>query len=92
MKSIRIRSQGKWYWRVDYLGWSLACGIAWAVIWILLATLAGTNTVHAFGYIFIGWVIGWGMSTIARVVYPAPSSTLLTRERRDQATGSYPQT
>ncbi len=29
MKSIKIRSQGKWYWRVDYLGWSLACGIAW---------------------------------------------------------------
>jgi len=90
MKNIKIRSQGTWYWRVDYLGWSLACGIAWAVIWILLATLAGMNTVHTFGYIFVGWVIGWGMATLARAVYPAPRRTLLTRGRRDQAAGSYP--
>ncbi len=90
MKSIKIRSKGKWYWRVDYLGWSLACGIAWAVTWILLATLASTNTVHTFGYIFLGWVIGWGMATLARAVYPAPRWTLLTRERRDQAPEGYP--
>jgi len=90
MESIKIRSQGKWYWRVDYLGWSLACAIAWAVIWILLATLASTNTVHTMGYIFVGWVIGWGMASLARVVYPAPRSTLLTRERRDPVSGGYP--
>jgi hypothetical protein len=39
------------------------------VIWILVITLAATSTVHAFAYVFLGWVIGWGMATIARVVY-----------------------
>jgi len=83
MRQIEIRSQGKWYWRVDYLGWSLACAIAWAGIWILVATLATTNTVHTFAYVFLGWVIGWGMATLARAVYPAPKWTLLTRERHN---------
>lgn len=87
MKSIKIRSRGKWYWRVDYLGWSLACGIAWVVIWILLAS---ANTVHTFGYVFVGWIIGWGMATLARAVYPAPRRTLLIRERRGQALEGYP--
>ncbi len=81
---MKASSHGKWYWRVDYLGWSIACGITWAVIWILVATLATTNTVHTFGYVFLGWVIGWGMATIARVVYPAPRRTLLSQERRGQ--------
>ncbi len=90
MRSIKIRSQGKWYWRVNYLGWSLACAIAWAVIWILVGTLASTNSVHTLGYVFLGWVIGWGMATLARVVYPAPRWTLLTRERCGQASEGYP--
>jgi hypothetical protein len=90
MRQITIRSQGKWYWRADYLGWSLACAIAWAVIWVLVATLATTNTVHAFAYVFLGWVIGWGMAALARVIYPAPKRTLLTRERHNQAPGGYP--
>jgi hypothetical protein len=81
MRHIEIRSQGKWYWRVDYLGWSLGCAIAWAVIWILVGALAGTGTVHRLGYVFLGWVIGWGMATLARMVYPAPKSTLFTRGR-----------
>jgi hypothetical protein len=89
MRQMKIRSQGKWYWRVDYLGWSLACAIAWAVIWILVATLATANTVHTFVYVFLGWVIGWGMATFARVVYPAPKWTLLTRERHNQAPGGW---
>ncbi len=77
--------QGKWYWRPNYLGFSIACVIAWAVIWILLAALASTTTVHTMGYVFLGWVIGWIAATIARVVYPAPRRTLLTQERRGQA-------
>ncbi len=60
------------------------------VIWILLATLASTNTVHTFGYVFVGWAIGWGMATLARAVYPAPRWTLLTRQGRDQAPEGYP--
>ncbi len=87
MRQMKIRSQGKWYWRVDYLGWSLACAIAWAAIWVLVATLAATSTVRTFAYVFLGWVIGWGMATLARVVYPTPKWTLLTREDHSQTPG-----
>jgi hypothetical protein len=83
MQHMSAPGRGRWYWRVDYLGWSLACAITWAVIWILVGILATANTVHTFVYVFIGWVIGWGMASLARVVYPAPRSTLLTRKRRD---------
>lgn len=77
---MKISSRRRWYWRVDYLGFSIACAIAWAVIWMLVGTLASTNTVHKLGYIFLGWVTGWITATIARVVYPAPRSTLLTQD------------
>ena len=57
--------------------------LAWAVIWILLATLASGETVHTMGYVFLGWLIGWISATIARRVYPAPTSTWI-RRRRDR--------
>lgn len=81
MRQIEIKSQGKWYWRVDYLGWAIACAIAWMVIWILVGTLASANSLYTLGYVFLGWVIGWAMATLARFVYPAPRSTLLIRGR-----------
>lgn len=84
---MKASGQGKWYWRPNYLGFSVGCAVAWAVIWILLATLASTRTVHTMGYVFLGWVIGWITATIARVVYPAPRRTLVTQERRHQASG-----
>jgi hypothetical protein len=46
--------QGKWYWRLDYLGFSAGCAVAWAVVWILLATMASTHTVHTMAYVFLG--------------------------------------
>ncbi len=82
---MEVSRHGKWYWRPDYLGWSIGCGLAWGVVWILVATLASTITVHRLGYVFLGWVIGWFTATFARVVYPAPRRTLLTWKRRDQA-------
>ena len=63
---------------------SIGCSLTWGVIWILVATLASPNTVHKLGYVFLGWVIGWFMVTLARVVYPAPRRTLLTWDSRDQ--------
>jgi hypothetical protein len=80
---MRVSSQGKWYWRPDYLGYGLGCALAWAVIWILVGILASATTVHALGLVFLGWVIGWGSATIARAVYPAPRRTLIARPRRD---------
>ncbi len=43
MKSIKIRSQGKWYWRVNYLGWSLACAIAWPFGRVVLSAVTVTG-------------------------------------------------
>jgi hypothetical protein len=71
--------QAKWYWQLNYAGFSIGCAVAWAVIWILLVTLASTGTVHTMGYVFLGWVIGWFTATLARVVYPAPTWTLFSR-------------
>ena len=82
---MKTSSQAKWYWRLDYLGFSVGCAAAWAVIWTLLAVLASTKAVHTMGYVFLGWVIGWITATIARVIYPAPRWTLVTQERRDRA-------
>jgi hypothetical protein len=76
-----VSDRRTWYRRVDYLGYAIACAIAWAVIWILVGTLASPNTVHVLAYIFLGWVIGWVSASIARLVYPAPRFTLLTRRR-----------
>ena len=75
-------SHGAWYWRPDYWGYSIGCAVAWAVIWTLVGTLASASTVRTFGYVFLGWVIGWASATIARAVYPAPRRTLLTRGSR----------
>jgi len=57
------------------------------VIWLLVGTLASTRTVHGLAYVFLGWVIGWVSASIARMVYPAPKRTLLTRKHRGQAAG-----
>ena len=81
---MEASSHGRWYWRPDYLGFSVGCAVVWAVVWILV-TLASTGTVHAMVYVFLGWVIGWITATIARVVYPAPRWTLVTQERNNQA-------
>jgi hypothetical protein len=75
--------QGKWYWRMDNLGFSVGCAVAWAVVWILLATMASTHTVHTMAYVFLGWVIGFITATLGRAVYPAPKWTVFSRERRD---------
>jgi hypothetical protein len=74
-------NHGKWYRRRSYLGYSIGCAVTWAIIWVLLAALAGPTTIHRIGYMFMGWVIGWVSASIARVFYPAPRSTVITRER-----------
>jgi hypothetical protein len=82
-----VSGRRKWYWRADYPGYTIGCAIAWAVIWLLLWMLASTTTIHVMGYVFLGWVIGWASASIARIVYPAPRSTLLSRKRGPVAGG-----
>jgi hypothetical protein len=48
---------------------------------------SGANSVRTLAYVFLGWVIGWTSASIARVVYPAPKWTFMTRKHRDQALG-----
>jgi len=88
VRTMRSSNHGKWYWRPDFFGWTVACCAVWGVIWILVGTLASTNTVHKMGYIFLGWAIGMFMASIARVVYPAPKRTLFTMDRPEQASKS----
>jgi hypothetical protein len=56
---VAAKRQSKWYWRTDYLGYALACAVAWAVIWVLLATLASGEIAHTMGSVFLGWLIWW---------------------------------
>jgi hypothetical protein len=79
---MQALSHGRWYWRPNYLGFSVGCAVAWAVIWILLVSLASTHSVHTMVYVFLGWIIGWATAAIARVVYPAPRRTLVTQADR----------
>ncbi len=65
--------------RNTYTAYSIWSFVAWAVLWVILAT---TLTKGALGYIlicFIGWVIGWASATLARVLYPPPKHTFLPR-------------
>jgi hypothetical protein len=72
-------SKSKWYWQPNFLGYSVGCALAWAVIWVLVGILANRHTVQVLAYVFLGWVIGWISASIARLVYPPPSRTLINR-------------
>jgi hypothetical protein len=55
-----------------YVGYSIACGLVWAVILTTVFTHAGDATRHTFAVFFGGWAIGWLSASIGRVVYPPP--------------------
>jgi hypothetical protein len=55
-----------------YVGYSVACGVVWAVILATVFTHAGDATRHTFAVFFGGWAIGWLSASIGRVVYPPP--------------------
>ena len=55
-----------------YIGYSISCGLVWAVILATVFTRAGDTTRHTFAVFFGGWAIGWLSASIARVVYPPP--------------------
>ena len=59
-----------------YTTYAIGCTVVWAIIWILLATLGSSHTVHVVRMVFGGWVIGWLSATIARAFYPPPKRRL----------------
>ena len=52
-----------------YTAYSIWSFVAWAVLWVILAT---TLTKGTLGYILICF-IGWASATLARALYPPPS-------------------
>ena len=67
----------KWH-RNAYMGYSIGCGIVWAVLFAVVSAAADTDTRRKVTLVFSGWWIGWLSATIARAVYPP----LEGRERR----------
>ncbi len=55
-----------------YKAYTLGCVIAWAIVWVLVGTLASQHKREIVLYVFLGWLIGWTSATIARAVYPPP--------------------
>jgi hypothetical protein len=56
----------------SYTTYSIAVGIVWAVLLLLVSLLAPAYKRHTFFVVFGGFVIGWLSATIARYVYPPP--------------------
>ena len=56
----------------SYTAYSIAVGIVWAVLLLLVSLLASPDKRHTFFVVFGGFAIGWLSATIARYVYPPP--------------------
>jgi len=71
-----------WLWRPTYAGFTMACAVFWAILWVFMLALASRRSIHVLAYVFLGWVIGFFVAALGRLVYPAPKSTLLERRTR----------
>lgn len=58
----------------SYTGYSIGCAVVWAAILGVLAARGEKETLRRVLPVFGGWWIGWASATIARRVYPPPSS------------------
>jgi hypothetical protein len=56
----------------SYTAYSIAVGIVWAVLLILVSVLASASKRDHILLVFFGFAIGWLSATIARYVYPPP--------------------
>ena len=56
----------------SYSAYSIAVGVVWAVLLLLVSALGSASTRHNILVVFGGFVIGWLSATIARYVYPPP--------------------
>jgi hypothetical protein len=55
-----------------YTGYSIGCGIAWAIALAIGRGIADKQKQHDMVVCCAGWWIGWVSATIARAVYPPP--------------------
>jgi hypothetical protein len=56
----------------SYKAYTVGCAIAWAILWIVVATQSSEATREHVLFVFLGWLLGWTSATIARSVYPPP--------------------
>jgi uncharacterized membrane protein len=75
-------TKAKWFWRPNYLGFTIGCVIAWAIIWICIAVFASTLSIHRLAYVFLGFAIGFFVAALGRLVYPPPRRTLIGMKGR----------
>ncbi len=62
-----------WHVRArSYTTYSVAVGVVWAVLLVVVATLGPASKFHDLLLVFGGFAIGWTSAAIARVVYPPP--------------------
>lgn len=55
-----------------YTAYSIACGLIWAVILVVAASVGSEGRRDTLLLVGLGWAIGWLSATIARAVYPPP--------------------
>lgn len=58
----------------SYTAYSVGCGVVWAVIMGVLAAGRDKEGLRRVLPVFGGWWMGWTSATIARWVYPPPTS------------------
>ncbi len=44
----------KGFWRPTYAGFTIACAVFWAILWVFMLTLASSHSLHALAYVFLG--------------------------------------
>jgi hypothetical protein len=66
-----------------YTTYSIACGVVWAVILVVTASIGSENKRDTLLLVCGGWAMGWLSATIARAVYPPPK----VRRPADQTAG-----
>lgn len=57
----------------SYTAYSIAAGIVWAVLLLLVSSFASASKRDHIFLVFLGFAIGWLSATIARYVYPPPN-------------------
>jgi hypothetical protein len=57
----------------SYMGYSVGCAVAWAVI-LGVAAARDKEKFRTILPVFGGWWMGWTSATIARYGYPPPKS------------------
>lgn len=56
----------------NYWVYSIGLAIAWVIVFLLVLAAGGTEKAQITLLLFLGFVIGWVSTTIARYVYPPP--------------------